>query len=134
MPRSCRNSLRHQSWPGGRQCGTANGAPAESYRDDGNRWLFHNVNEGWHLPPREPYAPVLTGGPVVDAAWPRLLARPPAWPAPTLVADPDLHLLVVTRRSRQPRSNPSGIGLVSSRDARLARRAGGHELARHHGD
>ena len=25
----------------------ANGAPAESYRDDGNRWLFQNGNTGW---------------------------------------------------------------------------------------
>ena len=25
----------------------ADGAPAESYRDDGNRWLFHNANSGW---------------------------------------------------------------------------------------
>ena len=25
----------------------ANGAPAESYRDDGNRWLFQNANPGW---------------------------------------------------------------------------------------
>jgi hypothetical protein len=33
----------------------ANGAPAESYRDDSNRWLFQNVNSGWHLLPREPY-------------------------------------------------------------------------------
>ena len=24
----------------------ANGAPAESYRDDGNRWLFGNANTG----------------------------------------------------------------------------------------
>ena len=53
----------------------ANGAPAESYRDDGNRWLFHNANEGWHLPPQDPYAPVLTGGPMVDAMWRRLLDR-----------------------------------------------------------
>src|SRR6201999_3052108 len=44
----------------------ANGAPAESYRDDGNRWLFQNANSGWHLPPQGPYAPVLTGGPIVD--------------------------------------------------------------------
>jgi len=29
----------------------ANGAPAESYRDDGNRWLFRNANSGWGLPP-----------------------------------------------------------------------------------
>ena len=53
----------------------ANGAPAESYRDDGNRWLFQNANAGWDLPPQEPYAPVLTGGPVVDAVWRRLLDR-----------------------------------------------------------
>jgi hypothetical protein len=53
----------------------ANGAAAESYRDDGNRWLFHNANSGWHLPPKDPCAPVLTGGPVVDAVWRRLLDR-----------------------------------------------------------
>jgi hypothetical protein len=47
----------------------ADGAPAESYRDDGNRWLFQNTNSGWHLPPQEPCAAVLTGGPVVDAVW-----------------------------------------------------------------
>ncbi len=29
----------------------ANGAPAESYRDDGNRWLFQNANEGWGAGP-----------------------------------------------------------------------------------
>ncbi len=39
----------------------ANGAPAESYRDDGNRWLFQNANSGWNLPPQTPCAPVLTG-------------------------------------------------------------------------
>jgi hypothetical protein len=32
----------------------ANGAPAESYRDDGNRWLFRNANMTWGLPPKEP--------------------------------------------------------------------------------
>ena len=53
----------------------ANGAPAESYRDDGNRWLFHNANAGWHLPPQDPCASVLTGGAVVDAVWRRLLDR-----------------------------------------------------------
>jgi hypothetical protein len=53
----------------------ANGAPAETYRDDGNRWLFQNANSGWHLPPKPPCAPVLTGGPVVDAVWRRLLDR-----------------------------------------------------------
>jgi hypothetical protein len=53
----------------------ANGAPAESYRDDGNRWLFQNANSGCDQPPKPPCAPVLTGGPVVDAVWRRLLDR-----------------------------------------------------------
>ena len=51
----------------------ANGAPAESYRDDGNRCLFHKRNGSWRQPPPEPCAPVLTGGPVVDSLWRRLL-------------------------------------------------------------
>jgi antigen 43 len=72
----------------------ANGAPAESYRDDGNRWLFQNSNTGWGLPPQEPCAPVLTGGPVVDAAWRRLLDRAGPRALPPLTDDPDLHLLV----------------------------------------
>jgi hypothetical protein len=72
----------------------ANGAAAESYRDDGNRWLFQNANTGWDQPEKPPCAPVLTGGPVVDAIWQFLLDRAPARPAPTLTEDPDLHLLV----------------------------------------
>jgi hypothetical protein len=72
----------------------ANGAPAESYRDDGNRWLFQNANEGWHLPPQEPYAPVLTGGPVVDAVWRRLLDRAGPRNSLPLTDDPDLHLVI----------------------------------------
>jgi hypothetical protein len=72
----------------------ANGAPAESYRDDGNRWLFQNANSGWHLPPQEPCAPVLTGGPVVDAVWRRLLDQSGPRPALPLTEDADLHLVV----------------------------------------
>jgi hypothetical protein len=71
----------------------ANGAPAESYRDDGNRWLFQNANSGWNQPAKPPCAPVLTGGPIVDAAWQLLLDRAgprPGWP---LTDDPDLCLL-----------------------------------------
>jgi hypothetical protein len=71
----------------------ANGALAESYRDDGNRWLFQNANSGWHLPSQEPCAPVLTGGPVVDAAWRRLLDRSGPRKRLPLTDDPDLHLL-----------------------------------------
>lgn len=72
----------------------ANGAPAESYRDDGNRWLFRNANSGWDLPPQEPFAPILTGGPIVDAAWQRLAARAGVRPVLPLTEDADLHLLV----------------------------------------
>ena len=72
----------------------ANGAPAESYRDDGNRNLFNNSNTGWGLPPLKPFAPVVTGGPVVDAAWRRLLDRAGPRPGLPLTDEPDLHLLV----------------------------------------
>jgi hypothetical protein len=71
-----------------------NGAAAESYRDDGNRWLFRNANSGWGLPPQTPCAPVLTGGPFVDAVWTRLLERAGPRPGFALTDDPDLHLLV----------------------------------------
>jgi uncharacterized repeat protein (TIGR03803 family) len=70
----------------------ANGAPAESYRDDGNRWSFQNANSGWSLPPQEPCAPVRTGGPVVDAVWRRLLERAGPRPGVPLTDDPGLHL------------------------------------------
>ena len=76
----------------------ANGAPAESYRDDGNRWLFRNGNTGWHLPPRPPCVPVLTGGACVDALWQRLLERAGPRPRLVLTDDPDLHLLADGRR------------------------------------
>jgi Hint domain len=72
----------------------ANGAPAESYRDDGNRWLFRNANSGWGLPPQPPCAPVLTGGQFVDAVWRHVLERAGPRPGFPLTGDPDLHLLV----------------------------------------
>jgi Hint domain len=71
----------------------ANGAAAESYRDDGNRWLFENANTGWGLPPKLPCAPVLTGGEVVDTVWRRLLDRAGLRPGLPLIDDPDLHLV-----------------------------------------
>jgi hypothetical protein len=76
----------------------ANGAPAESFRDDGNRWLFHNARSGGDRPPQAPYAPVLTGGPVVDAAWRRLLDRAGPRYLPPMTDDPDLHLVVDGKR------------------------------------
>jgi uncharacterized repeat protein (TIGR03803 family) len=72
----------------------ANGAPAESYRDDGNRRLFQNANSGWHLPAQEPYAPVLMGGPLVDAIWRRLLDRADHHDPPLLTEDADLHVVM----------------------------------------
>ena len=76
----------------------ANGAAAESYRDDGNRWLFQNGNSGWKLPPKLPCAPVLTGGPIIDAIWRRLLDRAGPRPALPLTDNPDLHLMVDGQR------------------------------------
>jgi len=76
----------------------ANGAPAESYRDDGNRWLFQNANSGWNLPPQEPCAPVLTGGPVVDGIWRRLLERTGPRRSLPLTGDADLHVVADGRR------------------------------------
>lgn len=72
----------------------ANGAPAESYRDDGNRWLFRNANTGWLQQPKSPCAPVLTGGPIVDAIWRRLLSLSGPRPGIPTSGEPDLHLLV----------------------------------------
>jgi hypothetical protein len=72
----------------------ANGAAAESYRDDGNRWLFDNWNAGWGLPAKQTCAPVLTGGPIVDAAWRRFLDRAGPRPGIPLTLEPALHLLI----------------------------------------
>jgi hypothetical protein len=76
----------------------ANGAPAESYRDDGNRWLFRNANTGWNQPAKPPCAPVLTGGPIVDAVWARLLTLAGPRPGLPLTEDPDLHMIVDGQR------------------------------------
>ena len=72
----------------------ANGAPAESYRDDGNRWLFRNANSGWDQGETPACAPVLTGGGVVDAVWRRLLDRAGPRPGLPLSDDAYLHVMV----------------------------------------
>ena len=105
----------------------AAGAPAESYRDDGNRWLFGNANSGWDLPPQEACAPVLTGGPIVDAVWRRLLDRAgPHAPTPT-TDQSDLHLLVHGRRVDGWRQ-PNGVHVFRLRrvsgEVRVVSRAG----------
>jgi hypothetical protein len=85
----------------------ANGAPAESYRDDGNRWLFRNANSGWGLPEQTPCAPLLTGGPIVDALWRRLLDRAGGPSSIQTTGEPDLHLLVDGRRIDGRRTSQS---------------------------
>ncbi|HET6235806.1 MAG TPA: Hint domain-containing protein [Acetobacteraceae bacterium] len=105
----------------------ADGAPAESYRDDGNRWLFQNANTGWEQPPKAPCAPVLTGGPVVDAAWRRLVDRAGPRPGLPLTDEPDLHLLVDGRRvdgSRRPNGHHVFDLPRRPRELRVASRAG----------
>jgi hypothetical protein len=73
----------------------ANGAPAESYRDDGNRVQFQNVNPGWDVvPPMEPFAPIMTNGKLVEALWQRLALRAQPDMPIALTEDPDLHLRV----------------------------------------
>jgi autotransporter passenger strand-loop-strand repeat protein len=76
----------------------ANGAPAESYRDDGNRRLFGNANTGSDQLRKPPVAPVLSNGPIVEAVWRRLRERSGLLPRLALTDDPDLHLLVDGRR------------------------------------
>jgi hypothetical protein len=76
----------------------AQGAPAESYRDDGNRWLFHNANSGWTQPPKPLCAPVLTGGPIVDAIWRQLLDRAGPRALQALTDGADLHIVTDERR------------------------------------
>ncbi|HEY1412924.1 MAG TPA: Hint domain-containing protein, partial [Rhodopila sp.] len=105
----------------------ANGTPAESYRDEGNRWLFQNTNAGWEQSPKPPCAPVLTGGPIVDAIWQRVLDRSGARPAVRLTEDPDLHLLVDVRRlDAATRANGAYVfSLPDMRaDVRIVSRAG----------
>ena len=72
----------------------ANGAPAESYRDDGNRWLFRDADRDWDRPSPPPCAPLLTGGLLVDAVWRRLLDRAGPRPGFVLTDEPDLHLQI----------------------------------------
>lgn len=76
----------------------ANGTPAESYREDGNRWMFLNADSGKDQPEKALFAPVLTGGPVVDAIWKRILDRSGPRPGLPLTDDADLHLIADGRR------------------------------------
>jgi len=72
----------------------ADGAPAETYRDEGNRRLFRNARTGYGPLPKAPFAQVLTGGRSVDTIWQQLLERSGGRPGIPLTDDPDLHLIV----------------------------------------
>ena len=94
----------------------ADGAPAESYRDDGNRRLFQNANPGWKHRPKEPCARVLTAGPTVDLIWRRLRDRANAQPGLTVTGEPDLHLVVDGRRiDAIDRSNARYVFQIAAR-------------------
>lgn len=69
----------------------AEGAAAESYRDDGNSPLFLNAATRRAMPPMEPFAPVLHDHPTVKRVWRRLSERAGQLDL-ALTDDPDLHL------------------------------------------
>jgi hypothetical protein len=75
----------------------AEGAAAESYREDNNSPLFHNAGTRTAKPPVPPYAPVLHTHPTVKRIWRELNERSEQ-PDPTLVDDPDLHLMADGKR------------------------------------
>jgi hypothetical protein len=108
----------------------ANGAPAESYRDDGNRWLFGNANTGRGQPVKPHYAMVQTGGPSVDAIWRSLRERSGLRLDVATTGEADLHLLVDGRRLD---GRPVGTGVHvfrlprSPRSVRVASRAGAQD-------
>ncbi len=104
----------------------ANGAAAESYRDDGNRWLFSNRSPGWERPAPPPCAPVLTGGAVVDAVWRRILDRAGVRPGLPLTDDPDLHIMADGARLDPVEQSVAFVRFVlpaGAHDIRLVSRA-----------
>jgi hypothetical protein len=73
----------------------AEGAPAETYYDAGNRALFHNTRPGAMAgTARASFAPVLNGGEIVGRIWAGLHARAGGQLECETTDDPDLHLVV----------------------------------------
>jgi hypothetical protein len=72
----------------------AEGAPAETYFDAGNRAVFQNTREGSAAGAAKPtFAPVLQTGEIVESAWAALFARAGGHLETNTTEDPDLHLL-----------------------------------------
>ncbi|MBV9860385.1 MAG: Hint domain-containing protein, partial [Alphaproteobacteria bacterium] len=92
----------------------ADGAPAESYRDDNNRGafeepVFHNATgPAFAGIGAAPYAPALSDGPQVQHAWRRLAERAGAPSAETLTEEADLHLLADGERVEGERIGGEG--------------------------
>lgn len=93
----------------------------KSYRDDGNRCLFDNANTGWDAVPKEPFAPVLTGGPLVDRVWRQLLERGGIRPAVRLTQNPDLHLEVDGQRVDPASTHGEAVVFALTRSPREVR-------------
>jgi len=73
----------------------AEGAPAETYHDDGNRAQFHNTRPGSAAAAARPtFAPLLSSGDVVDRVWAALYQRAGGEIAGDTTDDPDLHLVI----------------------------------------
>jgi autotransporter passenger strand-loop-strand repeat protein len=75
----------------------ADGALAETYRDDGNRPYFDNARDVVRVEAPPPYAPVVSQGPAVDHIWNALRKRA-GLIGSALSHDPDLHLMVDGQR------------------------------------
>jgi Hint domain len=72
----------------------AEGAPAETYYDAGNRALFHNTRPRSKPGSAKPtFAPVLQGGAIVGEVWAALCQRAGGIREGATTDDPDLHLV-----------------------------------------
>ena len=97
----------------------ADGAPAESYRDDGNGALFHNARPQ-RARPLPPCAPIATNGPAVERVWRRLWRRAGPHRSRPLTADPDLHLLADGQRIAPQAIEAAAGGGIAFASFRLA--------------
>jgi uncharacterized repeat protein (TIGR03803 family) len=70
----------------------AEGAPAETYRDDGNSTQFQNIIDRPATQPVQPCAPIVNSGPAMHRIWDQISRRAGVTCLPQ-TDDPDLHLL-----------------------------------------